>query len=98
MDDDLSQERFAAYVGALVGWGDRACGSGGTVARLSPRTADAGRAQERRADRSGDSTSAGLGQAPIAAAFRRQRGMVGRAGPGEGSSTGFAGNREQRAN
>src|SRR3954469_5696482 len=51
--------------------GDRACGSGGAVARLLPGLAAAGRAQERRADRGGNGARAGLGQAPVVAAFRR---------------------------
>ena len=40
------------------GRGYRACGSGGAVARLLSGFVDAGRAQERRADRSGDSAVA----------------------------------------
>ena len=45
--------------------------------------ADAGRAQERRADRGGDGAGPGRGPAPVAAAFRRQRAVVGRAGSGQ---------------
>src|SRR4051812_25603191 len=67
--------------------GDWARGSGGAIARLLPGPAAAGGAQERRADRGGDGTGPGFGQAPVIAAFRRQRAVVERAGsqPGPGA-------------
>ena len=73
------QERFAAYVDALaevIGHADRAeplrdyC-----LGLLLP-----GERKERRADRCSDGAGPGLGQAPVAAAFPRQRAVVGRAG------------------
>ena len=52
---------------------DRPRGSGGAVAGLLHGPADAGRAQERRADGGGDGAGAGGGPASVAAAFRRRR-------------------------
>ena len=63
--------------------GRRRCG-------ITAWAADAGRAQERRADGGGDGAGAGVGPASIAAAFRRQRAVVGRAGSGQGARTGAA--------
>src|SRR6185312_3701188 len=79
-----------------TGRGDRACRSGGAVARLLPGLAAAGRAQERRADRGGNGAGAGLGQAPVVAAFRRQRAMVERAGSQPDPGADPAAHRRQR--
>src|SRR3954453_22799433 len=75
---------------------DRARGSGRAVAGLLPGLAAAGRAQERRADRGGDGAGTGLGQAPVVAAFRRQRAVVGRAGPQPNTGIDPADHRRQR--
>src|SRR4051794_26595302 len=55
----------------------RARGSNGAVAGLLPGLAAAGRTQERRADRGGDGAGPSFSQAPVVAAFRRQRAVVG---------------------
>src|SRR4051794_8081800 len=75
---------------------DRARGSNGAVEGLLPGLAAAGRAQERRADRGGNSAGPGLGQAPVAAAFRRQCAVVERAGPQPDPGADPADHRRQR--
>src|SRR3954467_14714801 len=86
------QERFAAYVEALaevIGHADRVeplrdyCRGlllPGERKSGEPIAGGAGGARGGGADRGGDGAGPGLSQAPVAAAFRRQCAVVGRAG------------------
>src|SRR3954447_15962857 len=73
-----------------------ACRSGGGLAGSLPGPAAARRTQERRADRGGNGAGPGLGQAPIAAAFRCQRALVERAGSQPDPGADPADHRRQR--
>src|ERR1700686_2487012 len=92
-----SESRFLAYVEGLVaviGHADRAvplhdyC-----LGLLMP-----GERKSVRADGGGDGTGAGGSPASIAAAFCRQRAVVGRAGSGQGARAGAADTLTPRAN
>src|SRR3954464_15680348 len=60
--------------------GDWSCRSSGAASRLLHGLADAGREEERRADRRRDRTGSGWGPAPVLAALRRECALVGRGG------------------
>src|SRR5436189_5196989 len=84
-----SESRFSACVEGLER--DWSRGPRQPIARLLPRPDDAVRAQERRADGGGDGAWTDGSTASVAAAFRWQRGVVGRKGFGQDARHGAAG-------
>src|SRR6478672_8726947 len=79
-----SKARFAAYV-READRGDRPCRSSRTASRLLHGPVDAGREEERRADGGRDRAGAGGGSAPVPAALRGERALVGCGGAGQGA-------------